>query len=341
MPRISICILTYQRAAFLDELLASILAQDRAELEVVVSDDASPDRTVDIAEGYQARFRNFRYFRQPTNVGIDRNFLTAVEMATGDFVWLMGDDDRLEPGAVQHVLSALDTWPAAIGMTVGVIDYDERLSRATGLRQMPETQLMNDAETVFSTMSDLLGFMSALVIKRHVWNRVVAEEPVLQYDKYYLQVYVTGRAIQRFGPWGVLNVPCVGFRSSNDQFLARFGWFDRLKIDVIAYEQIINDLFRNDDSTRNRARERIFDTHIVSRIRNAKSAQAMGIGEQWKATTFLHHHYHMFTTFWINALPLLWMPRTLVRFLRRIYQDYSPTSGKARARKLARSADLR
>ena len=92
MPKLSICIPTYKRSQLLAELLDSIIAQGIPDIEVIVSDDASPDDTADVAQGYYARIPHFTFIRQPENIGLDRNFLAVVEAATGDYVWLMGDE---------------------------------------------------------------------------------------------------------------------------------------------------------------------------------------------------------------------------------------------------------
>jgi len=166
VPSLSICIPTYNRSSCLKELLDSIIAQGLPEIEVVISDDASSDNTAEIAEAYRDRIAKFTYLRQTENIGLDRNFLAVTAAATGDYLWLMGDDDRIEPGGARRVIEALGRSPGVAGLTLGAIDYDPTMTRATGLRQTPETHLIQGNGAVFSTISDLLGFMSAMVVDR-------------------------------------------------------------------------------------------------------------------------------------------------------------------------------
>jgi len=93
MPSLSICIPTYNRSKLLAELLDSIILQNEPGIEVVVSDDASPDDTADVVAFYTGKLPNLKYIRQDKNIGLDRNFRAVVEAASGDYVWLMGDDD--------------------------------------------------------------------------------------------------------------------------------------------------------------------------------------------------------------------------------------------------------
>src|SRR3989338_7717414 len=77
-PLLSICIPTYNRAHYLKECLDSIVAQFndsevRDNVEVVVSDNASLDKTRELAEEYCRKFNNIKYFRNNENIGFDLN----------------------------------------------------------------------------------------------------------------------------------------------------------------------------------------------------------------------------------------------------------------------------
>jgi glycosyltransferase involved in cell wall biosynthesis len=334
---LSICIPTFNRAQCLAELLDSIVEQGTPDVEVVVSDDASSDNTAEVIANYKSRLPRVKFLQQPWNIGLDRNFLAAVDNASGDYVWLMGDDDKLLPGAVEKVLTALAGWPDIVGMTVGVIDYDREFQAATGMRKMPPTARISGAEAVFSSVAELLGFMSTLVFNRSMWGVVCREDPVLDYENYYIQVYIIGRMMQRFGDWGILNDACVGYRSNNDQLQTKFGWLERLKIDVIAYEQIANGLFAGLPSVRRTMTRRIFSTHVLSRIRIAKTRSEPTQGF-WTATRFLCGHYKSVPAFWYSALPTLLLPKWLMRIVRVAYQRYSSSSGTQRVKRALRGS---
>lgn len=338
MPTISICIPTYKRAAMLAELLDSIIAQGlEDEIEVVVSDDASPDHTVAMAESYRDKIKNFTLLAQPKNLGLDGNFLAVVAAAKGDYIWLMGDDDRLEPGGLARVLQAIQRWPGVSGLTLGVIDYDVTMTRLTGIRPTPPTQLIADSATLFTTIGELLGFMSALVIDRAKWNAIAAEPAVAEIKNYYVQVYIIGRVVERFGQWGIVREPCVGFRSGNDQFKNKFGWLDRLKIDVTAYDQIAYALFADQPAVREAFRRRIFNTHVMARLNNAKTAtgRTLAVGT---AIRYLYTPYHGMPRYWTRAIPTLLAPQWFLRNARSLYKRVARNSGAARARLMTRSS---
>ena len=333
MPKLSICIPTYNRSQLLAELLDSIVEQNIPDIEVVVSDDASPDDTAGVADRYRGRIAHFTFIRQPQNIGLDRNFLAVVGAATGDYVWLMGDDDRLEEGGARRVLDALDRWPGVTGLTVGVIDYDPTMAHPTGVRLMPPTQLLTGVSQTFAALAEHLGFMSALVADRAKWMAVAGSDSVRPFENFYVQYYITGRIIGRDGHWGVVQEPCVGFRTGNDQLLTKFGWLKRLKIDVVAYDQIADALLLDDPAAHFKMRQRIFEAHILARLRNAKM-QPGRTPQLLSAASFLFAHYKTLPGYWAKALPTLFVPNWSVRAAQSAYKRYARSSGTARAKNL-------
>jgi glycosyltransferase involved in cell wall biosynthesis len=111
-PLLSLCVPTYNRAAMLELMLGSLCsqaAQIRDDVEIVVSDNCSPDRTPQVV-ATAARVYPIASYRNEANVG-SRNFLLAVERATGEYAWVLGDDDLVFAGALRHVMDTLRAHP--------------------------------------------------------------------------------------------------------------------------------------------------------------------------------------------------------------------------------------
>jgi hypothetical protein len=92
-PTISVVMPAYNEELYIAEALDSILAQTRAPLEVIVVDDGSTDRTVEIVRNYGDRVRLI----DQENRGCHGAFDTGFREATGDFVALCPADDVYEP----------------------------------------------------------------------------------------------------------------------------------------------------------------------------------------------------------------------------------------------------
>lgn len=103
--RASVCMATYKGAAFVQEQIASILAELGPDDELVVVDDASPDETAVIVEGIDDP--RIRLVRSPVNRGYVRSFEEAIRLSRGKYVFLSDQDDVWVPGRLELMLAAL------------------------------------------------------------------------------------------------------------------------------------------------------------------------------------------------------------------------------------------
>lgn len=108
-PLLTIAIPTYNRARFLKQLLTSLFEQLISEprVELIISDNASPDETPDVVKEFMQRGLRIRSIRNEENIGPDANFLQCFEQARGKYVWIFGDDDVILPGGVRQVIDHL------------------------------------------------------------------------------------------------------------------------------------------------------------------------------------------------------------------------------------------
>jgi abequosyltransferase len=94
--KVSICIPQYNRIRFLLQSLETIARQDYPDLEVVISDDCSTDdtqqRIAALIPGYPFPVV---YHRNEKNLGYDANYRRCIELATGDYCFVIGNDDTL------------------------------------------------------------------------------------------------------------------------------------------------------------------------------------------------------------------------------------------------------
>ncbi|MGQ0571678.1 MAG: glycosyltransferase family 2 protein [Armatimonadota bacterium] len=116
---------------FLVQALDSILAQEFEDLEVIVSDNASEDRTAEICREYAARDRRVRYVRNETNVGSVRNFNRVFELSSGEYFHWAAHDDFWTPGFLRRCVEVLDRETAAVlcFSTMAVVDDAGRILR--------------------------------------------------------------------------------------------------------------------------------------------------------------------------------------------------------------------
>ncbi len=99
---ISIAMATYNGEKYLKEQLDSIYAQTYKNIEVIVTDDCSTDKTVEILEQY-AKSHGLKYYVNEKNLGFVKNFEKAVSLCRGEYIALSDQDDIWLP----HKLSIL------------------------------------------------------------------------------------------------------------------------------------------------------------------------------------------------------------------------------------------
>ncbi|MEG3437051.1 glycosyltransferase [Pannus brasiliensis CCIBt3594] len=109
MPKVSVCIPTYNRADYLVYSINSVLAQTYPDFELIVCDDGSIDRTPEMMAGYTDP--RIRYLRHPKNIGRSLNMKSGFEAATGEYFIKFDDDDGLTPEFLARTVAVLDRDP--------------------------------------------------------------------------------------------------------------------------------------------------------------------------------------------------------------------------------------
>jgi glycosyltransferase involved in cell wall biosynthesis len=113
-PAVSIGLPVYNGERYLAEALDALLAQTYTDFELIISDNASTDRTEEICRAYAARDTRIRYIRQPVNIGVDPNHHFVFEEARGRYFKWASDDDLYAPDFVRRCVETLEAHPEAV-----------------------------------------------------------------------------------------------------------------------------------------------------------------------------------------------------------------------------------
>lgn len=109
MPRVSVVIPTYNRAALLERALKSVFAQTCSDFEIIVADDGSTDNTGEVCKAYST----VRYIRCEHSglPAVARN--RALAASTSEYVAFLDSDDQFMPGKLATQVEAMDKRPSA------------------------------------------------------------------------------------------------------------------------------------------------------------------------------------------------------------------------------------
>ena len=146
-PRVSIGMPVYDGERYLAATLDSLLAQTFDDFELIISDNASADRTEQICREYAARDTRIRYSRNPTNLGAARNYNRVFELSSAPYFKWAAADDLCAPEYLARCVEVLDREPGA------VLAY-------------PKTQIIDEHGQILSVYDDRMHVQSPRASER-------------------------------------------------------------------------------------------------------------------------------------------------------------------------------
>jgi glycosyltransferase involved in cell wall biosynthesis len=121
VPKVSILIPVFNREAFLDDCIRSALSQVLTDLEVIIFDNASTDRSWEIANNFARSDSRVRIFRNDVNIGPVRNWRRCLDEANGEYVKFLFSDDLMLPDFLSVTVPKLDNEHLAFVSTAALI----------------------------------------------------------------------------------------------------------------------------------------------------------------------------------------------------------------------------
>ena len=151
------------------ECLESILAQDFADMEILVADDASTDDSAALVESYAARDSRIRWWKNPGNLGLAQNWNGCLRAAKGEYIKYVHQDDKLiSPLAIRNLAAMLDQHPevSLVGSMSQVLDEN---SKVIEVRDCFEPGIMDGRRAIvgcLERLSNLIGEPSVVMFRR-------------------------------------------------------------------------------------------------------------------------------------------------------------------------------
>lgn len=259
MPKLSICIPTYNRAGQIRVAIISVLSQvdsyNKKNIELCISDNNSDDDTKEVVvELSKDAPINIIYSCNSQNIGPDRNFLRAVEMANGEYCWILGSDDAIAIGGINKILGELDT--KADIYLFNRFDCDVDLKNPTnkswfnhkfkpGCYDLSNYNEMREYCRNAVSIGATFSYLSSNVFLRERWLEVKGVTRFLGtgYPHVYkLLGFAKSKCIVKY-----IDERLVYSRGSNDSFLdaGKSGLLRRVMLDIRGYQKIAFGLFHD------------------------------------------------------------------------------------------------
>lgn len=157
-PLVSIGVPTFNRPQLLRRALELLVGQTYRNIEIIVSDNASPDdQTKKVVEEFANGDGRIKYFRQPENIGAANNFLFVLEKAAGDYFMWAADDDEWTSDFVDFGLAHIGN----AGTIMGDIDTVFHVRGETTRSLVPN---LDPTRSAFSNAKAFLGNMQPSIL---------------------------------------------------------------------------------------------------------------------------------------------------------------------------------
>jgi glycosyltransferase involved in cell wall biosynthesis len=227
---VSICIPTYNGVQYLDETLQSIQSQTFQNIELIVSDDASQDNTLELVETFKKEVDFPVHIYHHTPKGIGANWNNCIKYATGKYIKFLFQDDLMEPTCIEEMVKALEENPEqvlVVSKRTFIIDKDMDSSTINKWIEtygdlqpelIEEPHQIIDKE-LFKKMDfpeiprNKIGEPSVVMFKRELIDTVgyfnEDLKQILDYEYWY--------RILKYHPIYVINKPLVKFRLHPNQ----------------------------------------------------------------------------------------------------------------------------
>jgi len=190
---------TYNGEKFVKEQLKSFLNQTKQPDELIIVDDCSTDRTIDILEKfkYDAPF-DVQIYINEINLGYTQNFNRVLELCTGDFIFLSDQDDVWFPTKIDYMVNLSIKYPNKALYMIDAILTDENLeeSEFTKIGQIKDLGLSEESFVMGCCIAIEKDFLNAILPipkffkdGHDVWLVSIADVLKLRYVSYNIQQY--------------------------------------------------------------------------------------------------------------------------------------------------------
>lgn len=173
---LSVCIATYNRSSYIGHTIDSILCQSTVEgIEVVILDSGSTDNTEDVIRSYNSPL--IKYHFHPKKFGVDVDYNSVFDYATGVYCWLFTDDDLLKQGSLKYILDLIHDTNRNFDYII--VNADLRNIDMTVVYKSRQVDIQNDLlfdnscdsqDLLFAQLAEYTSFIGCLIIKAEFWR---------------------------------------------------------------------------------------------------------------------------------------------------------------------------
>jgi glycosyltransferase involved in cell wall biosynthesis len=176
---VSVVIPVFKAEDFVARTVSSVLSQTYSELEVIIVDDGSPDKSIDVCRQFSdPRIKII----QQTNRGLAGARNTGIRQSAGDYIALIDADDLWTLDKIEKHVKHLDESPS-IGVSFSYSELIDEHDNPTGLKQIPTK--IKDINPAYILRRNPIGNGSSPVFKREVFEDIKFRDNLYGIEEYF------------------------------------------------------------------------------------------------------------------------------------------------------------
>lgn len=309
---------SYNHGQFIGETIESLLNQELPGSEIVVCDDHSSDNSREVIERYRNRIR---IVHPPRRLGMMPNYNFATAQATGEWVSLLGSDDRAQPCFARLVRDGAASTPNTVVVTGDYDQIDGEGRRIRGEKVLSVRPVTKPPETFYTQLAAPKVPPVANAFHRASWEKVggFPEQATLIGDwGLWLRLAPLGNFVH-------VPQPLAEYRVSYRPNIAYERRIEALRDDVYIVLTLIPEIAKQIPNVdlkyvemARRVRLRSLISGYSKMLRPDDRAFAVDLLADWAAKTGLTHTLDRFARG--ETLSAGWRDSTLRRILRDVYK---------------------
>ncbi|WP_256301096.1 glycosyltransferase family 2 protein [Haloarchaeobius salinus] len=171
-PTVTAVVRTYERPDLVQRAIDSVLAQTYDDYELLVVDDHSEDRTPEVVEPYTEEHDHVRYIRHEENKGPGPTFNTALQVAEGEYIAYLDDDDEWLPEKLEAQVDRMETAGEEYGLCTGVVEHVDMDTGETFKTFRPTCEGDVYMDLLRHGSGSVLGMPSAIMLRMSAMDDV-------------------------------------------------------------------------------------------------------------------------------------------------------------------------
>lgn len=309
--KLTLGIPTYNGSTYIKDCIESIVKQLHSHnkyVEILISDNASTDGTDKIVEEYLRKYAYlFRYYRNKTNIGGDRNVDNIFKKARGDFVWLIGDDDQIIPGMLKYVLKKIINNREMSIFSVNAKIYNRELTKVWQEQVFEVEERIYTPQEYYDVIGASAALNSSIIVRRDLWP---FDENVYEYAKpNWVSLYKIYSSL-RDGKAYVITDVCIDYRGGSMRWHKNGRWLTMILDLCDTLDNITIKLGYSQNITNKHIKEKLRSLPIT--IINAKRNN---LSLSRELQTRLRLRFGDSLDYWLRSYPLLYIPNSIFKIL--------------------------